>query len=82
MRAPSPRGALQESTMFPPPGNPRPPLRSNARAGKHESPRPVPQPVRHQHRERDFGIGYGNSSGYGSEEHYARPWGPDRFRCV
>ena len=34
-------------------------------------------------RERDFGIGYGNSSGYGCEEHFARPpWGPDRFRCV
>ena len=33
-------------------------------------------------RERDFGIGYGNSSGYGCEEHYARPWGADRFRCV
>jgi hypothetical protein len=41
------------------------------------------QPIRHQHRERDFGIGYGNSSGYGSEEHFARPpWGPDRFRCT
>ena len=39
------------------------------------------QPAR-IHRERDFGVGYGNSSGYGCEEHYARPWGPDRFRCV
>jgi len=48
-----------------------------------EPSRPVPpQAIRHQHRERDFGIGYGNSSGYGCEEHYARPWGPDRFRCV
>ena len=44
--------------------------------------RPAPQ-VRHLHRERDFGIGYGNSSGYGREEHFARPpWGPERFRCV
>jgi hypothetical protein len=40
-------------------------------------------PVRHVHRERDFGIGYGNSSGYGCEEHFAQPpWGPDRFRCL
>jgi len=44
---------------------------------------PAPPPVRHHHRERDFGIGYGNSSGYGREEHFAQPpWGPDRFRCV
>ena len=35
-----------------------------------------------RYRERDFGIGYGNSSGYGCEEHYVRPWGADRFRCV
>ena len=27
-------------------------------------------PPRHLHRQRDFGIGYGNSSGYGSELHY------------
>lgn len=26
--------------------------------------------TRHQHRERDYGIGYGNSSGYGSERHF------------
>jgi hypothetical protein len=46
-------------------------------------PSPATQAVRHEHRERDFGIGYGNSSGYGSEEHFARPpWGPDRFRCT
>lgn len=25
---------------------------------------------RHLHRQRDFGIGYGNSSGYGSDLHY------------
>ena len=82
MRAPSPRGALQEPTMFPPPGNPRPPRRREADAGKREASRPEPPPVRHQHRERDFGIGYGNSSGYGCEEHFAQPpWGPERFRC-
>ena len=35
------------------------------------------------YRERDVGIGYGNSSGYGREEHFAQPpWGPERFRCV
>ena len=44
---------------------------------------PQPAQVRHLHRERDFGIGYGNSSGYGREEHFAQPpWGPERFRCV
>ena len=68
--------------MFPPPGSSRPPLRRAADAKKRVPSRPMPQAVRHQHRERDFGIGYGNSSGYGCEEHYARPWGPDRFRCV
>lgn len=69
--------------MFPPPGSSHPPLRREADAGMREPSRPVPpQVIRHQHRERDFGIGYGNSSGYGCEEHYARPWGPDRFRCV
>jgi hypothetical protein len=52
-------------------------------AKRDPSPPPAVQPARHHHRERDFGIGYGNSSGYGCEEHFARPpWGPDRFRCV
>jgi hypothetical protein len=50
---------------------------------KRKPSRPSQPVVRHQHRERDFGIGYGNSSGYGREEHFAQPpWGPDRFRCV
>lgn len=82
MRAPSPRGALQESTMFPPPGNLPHSLRSDRQMEKRNPSQPVPQVGRHQHRERDFGIGYGNSSGYGCEEHYVHPWGPERFRCV
>lgn len=68
--------------MFPPSGKPHPQRRGDADAGKREPSRPASQPIRHQHRERDFGIGYGNSSGYGSEEHYVHRWGPDRFRCV
>lgn len=35
---------------------------------------------RHQHRERDFGIGYGNSSGYGRDKRYTRDWGQALFR--
>lgn len=40
-------------------------------------------PVRHIHRERDFGIGYGNSSGYGSAErrYTAAASAPGYFRC-
>ena len=38
--------------------------------------------ARRSYRTPSFGIGYGNSSGYGCEEHYVRPWGADRFRCV
>ncbi|TWI05983.1 hypothetical protein IP90_00245 [Luteimonas cucumeris] len=38
--------------------------------------------VRHVHRERDFGIGYGNSSGYGNpERRYTTAAGPSYFRC-
>ena len=70
--------------MFPSSGNPRSPSRRETDAKRRGRPQPAsaPQPARHQHRERDFGIGYGNSSGYGCEEHYVRPWGADRFRCV
>ena len=32
------------------------------------------------HRERDFGVGYGSSSGYGSNRHYA-PVAAHYFRC-
>jgi len=40
----------------------------------------APLPVRHIHRERDFGVGYGNSSGYASNRHYAHDWMQPRFR--
>jgi len=67
---------------MPSPRPPTPPSRDVDAAKRDPSP-PTVQPARHQHRERDFGIGYGNSSGYGCEEHFAQPpWGPDRFRCV
>ncbi len=37
-------------------------------------------PARRERRERDFGIGYGNSSGYGATRRYASDWGLVRFR--
>ena len=33
------------------------------------------------HRERDFGVGYGNSSGYGTREHFLRTPAATLFRC-
>jgi len=44
----------------------------------------TPAPVRHVHRDRDadFGIGYGNSSGYGIERHYLALRAPQRFRVM
>ena len=39
----------------------------------------TPAPAR-IHRERDFGVGYGNSSGYGSNRTYALPQN-NYFRC-
>ncbi len=44
--------------------------------------RQAPEPPRHLHRQRDFGIGYGNSSGYGSELHYVDGHVDPIFRCV
>lgn len=42
----------------------------------------VVRPRRGQHRQRDFGIGYGNSSGYGCSRRYSSDWtGAARFRC-
>ena len=38
-------------------------------------------PVQHHHRERDFGVGYGNSSGYGRSEHFVRVPAAPIFRC-
>ena len=53
----------------------------------HVAPRtPVAVPSRaeiaapRRHRERDFGIGYGNSSGYGAARRYTSDWGNARFR--
>ena len=37
--------------------------------------------IRHVHGERDFGVGYGNSSGYGTDRHYVTDWAPQMFRC-
>ena len=44
----------------------------------------LPTPINHVHRDRDaaFGIGYGNSSGYGTDRSYVTDWWPQRFRCM
>jgi hypothetical protein len=44
----------------------------------------APTPINHVHRDRDaaFGIGYGNSSGYGTDRRYVTDWWPQRFRCM
>jgi len=39
-------------------------------------------PVRHVHRPRDFGIGYGNSSGYGRDRRYTSNGFAPLFRCA
>ncbi len=38
--------------------------------------------ARRSYRERSFGIGYGNSSGYGFDKRYTTDWGQIRFRCA
>jgi hypothetical protein len=38
--------------------------------------------TRHLHRERDFGVGYGNSSGYGRDRHYTSNGFAPLFRCA
>lgn len=40
------------------------------------------EPGPHLHRQRDFGIGYGNSSGYGSDLHYGDGHVDPIFRCT
>lgn len=40
-----------------------------------------PARLNREYRKRDVGVGYGNSSGYASDRHYARSWGQPRFRC-
>jgi len=42
----------------------------------------APLPARNIRRERDFGVGYGSSSGYASNRHYAQDWMQPRFRCA
>jgi hypothetical protein len=42
----------------------------------------APLLVRNIRRERDFGVGYGRSSGYASNRHYAKDWMQPRFRCA
>ncbi|QNP41936.1 hypothetical protein [Lysobacter solisilvae (ex Woo and Kim 2020)] len=37
---------------------------------------------RHVHRERDFGVGYGNSSGYGRDRRYTSNGFAPLFRCA
>jgi hypothetical protein len=39
-------------------------------------------PLRHVHRQRDFGIGYGNSSGYGRDRSYTSNGFAPLFRCA
>lgn len=39
-------------------------------------------PLRHLRRERDFGVGYGNSSGYGFERRYTSNGFAPLFRCA
>jgi hypothetical protein len=54
-----------------------------ARASSSPAAPQAPEPPRHHlHRRRDFGIGYGNSSGYGSELHYVDGHVDPIFRCV
>lgn len=38
--------------------------------------------IRHLHRDRDFGVGYGNSSGYGRDRHYTSNGFTPLFRCA
>jgi hypothetical protein len=38
--------------------------------------------ARHSYRTPSFGIGYGSSSGYGTDKRYTTDWGQIRFRCA
>jgi len=61
---------LDQSIPARPPVEPEPP------------PDQASQPPRHLHRDRDFGVGYGNSSGYGSDLHYVDGHVDPIFRFV
>jgi len=39
------------------------------------------RPEHHVHRAREFGIGYGNSSGYGIDQHFIDGHVDPMFRC-
>lgn len=39
-------------------------------------------PIRHVHRQREFGVGYGNSSGYGRDHRYTSNGFAPLFRCA
>ena len=55
----------------------------NPRNGNRNVPRSTAGvPARREYRERDFGVGYGRSSGYGSNERpYAASGAQAYFRC-
>ncbi|WP_027079714.1 hypothetical protein [Luteimonas mephitis] len=64
----------------------RPPNKKPLPKGRRTRPEPPPvptaEPVTHLHRQRDFGIGYGNSSGYGTDLHYVDGHVDPIFRCT
>jgi hypothetical protein len=71
------------NASFHDPSNPpRPPASPREPASGPTPRREADAPQRHLHRARDFGIGYGNSSGYGSELHYVDGHADPIFRCV
>ena len=41
----------------------------------------LPLPPRQAYRPREMGVGYGRSSGYASDRHYADLSAPQLFRC-
>jgi hypothetical protein len=45
-------------------------------------PEPQTAPSHREYRERDFGIGYGNSSGYGRDRSYTSNGFAPLFRCA
>lgn len=77
-------GELASTALLAPLGTYRvDPLPSGSMAADASAPA-LPTPIGHVHRDRDadFGIGYGNSSGYGTDRHYVTDWWPQRFRCM
>jgi hypothetical protein len=63
--------ATDESTAHGCAQSPRAPVGPDAAQQAMSLPAQAPDaPHGHVHRERDFGIGYGNSSGYGSALHF------------